>query len=461
MIIGAVMVPHPPIAVHEIGKGEEQKIQATLDSFDTVAAYIAEQKPDTIVLTTPHAVMYRDWFNISGGAEAYGDFARYRAKNVSFHVNYDEAFVKRLEDLCRNENIPAGTQYDRDPELDQGTMVPLYFINQRYKDYKLVRIGLSGVPLSVHYRFGTLIQKAAMESDRRILLVASGDLSHCEKEDGPYGFKPEGPEYDARLMRDMSSASFGNLMRYSDSFLDRAQECGHRSFTIMAGALDGLAVKPRTLSHEATFGVGYGFVIYDIEGTDDSRHFLDTYEAEIKEECRKKTGAADAYVKLAVQTIHEWVLHHRRPDLPQDLPEEMMKERAGVFVSIHKLGALRGCIGTIGPVRSSIAKEIIENGISACSRDPRFDPVTEEELPYLEVSVDVLSEPEPAAGPEDLDVKRYGVIVSSEDGRRGLLLPNLEGVDTVEEQIGIARSKGGIGEYEDYSLERFEVVRHE
>lgn len=461
MIIGAVMVPHPPIAVHEIGKGEEQKIQATLDSFDTVAAYIAEQKPDTIVLTTPHAVMYRDWFNISGGAEAYGDFARYRAKNVSFHVNYDEAFVKRLEDLCRNENIPAGTQYDRDPELDQGTMVPLYFINQRYKDYKLVRIGLSGVPLSVHYRFGTMIQKAAMESDRRILLVASGDLSHCEKEDGPYGFKPEGPEYDARLMRDMSSASFGNLMRYSDSFLDRVQECGHRSFTIMAGALDGLAVKPRTLSHEATFGVGYGFVIYDIEGTDDSRHFLDTYEAEIKEECRKKTGAADAYVKLAVQTIHEWVLHHRRPDLPQDLPEEMMKERAGVFVSIHKLGSLRGCIGTIGPVRSSIAKEIIENGISACSRDPRFDPVTEEELPYLEVSVDVLSEPEPAAGPEDLDVKRYGVIVSSEDGRRGLLLPNLEGVDTVEEQINIARSKGGIGEYEDYSLERFEVVRHE
>ena len=251
-------------------------------------------------------------------------------------------------------------------------------------------------------------------------------------------------------MQDMSSASFGNLMRYSDSFLDRAQECGHRSFTIMAGALDGLAVKPRTLSHEATFGVGYGFVIYDIEGTDDSRHFLDTYEAEIKEECRKKTGAADAYVKLAVQTIHEWVLHHRRPDLPQDLPEEMMKERAGVFVSIHKFGSLRGCIGTIGPVRSSIAKEIIENGISACSRDPRFDPVTEEELPYLEVSVDVLSEPEPAAGPEDLDVKRYGVIVSSEDGRRGLLLPNLEGVDTVEEQINIARSKGGIGEYEDY-----------
>lgn len=112
-------------------------------------------------------------------------------------------------------------------------------------------------------------------------------------------------------------------------------------------------------------------------------------------------------------------------------------------------------------MQTCIAKEIIANGISACSRDPRFDPVTEKELPYLEISVDVLDEPEPISGPEQLDVKRYGVIVSSEDGRRGLLLPNLDGVDTVEEQISIARSKGGIGEYEDYTLERFEVVRHE
>ena len=461
MIIGAVMVPHPPIAVHEIGRGEEAKIQTTLDSFDAVADYIAEQKPDTIVLTTPHAIMYRDWFNISGGAEAYGDFSRYRAKKVSFHVDYDEEFVRRLEALCKAENVPAGTDYDRDPELDQGTMVPLYFINQKYKNYKLVRIGLSGYPLSMHYRFGMMIQKAAQETDKRILLVASGDLSHCEKEDGPYGFKPEGPEYDARLMQDMSLASFGNLMRYSDAFLDKAQECGHRSFTIMAGALDGLAVHARTLSHEATFGVGYGFVIYDIAGTDESRHFLDDYETSMKTECRAKTEAADAYVKLAVLTIREWVMNRKRPALSDDLPEEMRSQRAGVFVSIHKLGSLRGCIGTIGPVRSCIAKEIIENGISACSRDPRFEPITAEELPYLEVSVDVLSEPEPIDGLAQLDVKRYGVIVSTEDGRRGLLLPNLDGVDTVEEQISIARSKGGISEYDDYHLERFEVVRHE
>ena len=461
MIIGAVMVPHPPIAVAEIGKGEEQKIRPTLDSFERAAEYIAEQKPDTIIVTTPHAVMYRDWFNISGGAEAYGDFARYRAGKVSFHVSYDEAFVSRLEDLCKAEGFPAGTDYDRDPELDQGTMVPLYFINRKYKDYKLVRIGLSGYPLSMHYQLGTLIQRACMMDEKRYLIVASGDLSHCEKEDGPYGYKPEGPAYDEQLMKDMSSASFKNLMCYEEPFLEKAQECGHRSFTILGGILDRLAVTPRTLSHEATFGVGYGFVIYDIAGTDETRNFLDQYNAETKEACRAKSEAGDAYVNLAVRTVSEWVTHHRRLSLPEDLPEEMLRKRAGVFVSIHKLGSLRGCIGTIGPVQTCIAKEIIANGISACSRDPRFDPVTEKELPYLEISVDVLDEPEPVSGPEQLDVKRYGVIVSSEDGRRGLLLPNLDGVDTVEEQISIARSKGGIGEYEDYTLERFEVVRHE
>ena len=188
MIIGAVMVPHPPIAVAEIGKGEEKKIQKTLDSFAKVSETIAELKPDTIVMITPHVILYRDWFNISEGSHAYGDFSRYGAGSVKFETDYDETLSRRISELCEAEGIPAGTQYDRDHDLDQGTMVPLYFINQKYRNYKLVRIGQSGLPLSVHYRFGMCIRKAAQESDKRILIVASGDLSHCEKEDGPYGY---------------------------------------------------------------------------------------------------------------------------------------------------------------------------------------------------------------------------------------------------------------------------------
>ena len=120
---------------------------------------------------------------------------------------------------------------------------------------------------------------------------------------------------------------------------------------------------------------------------------------------------------------------------------------------------LRGCIGTIGPVEDSIAEEIISNGISAVSRDPRFQPVREDELDLLEINVDVLGSPEYIDGPDQLDVKRYGVIVSC-GSRRGLLLPDLEGVDTVEDQISIAMRKGGITPSDDYRLQRFEVVRY-
>ena len=145
--------------------------------------------------------------------------------------------------------------------------------------------------------------------------------------------------------------------------------------------------------------------------------------------------------------------------MPADLPQELLTRRAGAFVSIHKNGQLRGCIGTISAVEECLAKEIIQNAISASSRDPRFSPITADELKYLEISVDVLSEAEPIGSPDQLDVKRYGVIVSH-GRKRGLLLPDLDGVDTVEEQIRIARQKAGIREHETYSLERFEVVRH-
>nr|MCR5823054.1 AmmeMemoRadiSam system protein A [Lachnospiraceae bacterium] len=125
----------------------------------------------------------------------------------------------------------------------------------------------------------------------------------------------------------------------------------------------------------------------------------------------------------------------------------------------HKCGDLRGCIGTILPTTDCIAQEIANNAVSASSRDPRFEPITENELRFLDVSVDILGEPEPIESLEELDVKRYGVIVTC-GMKRGLLLPDLEGVDDVDTQVSIAMKKGGISPSDDYRLERFEVIRH-
>ena len=157
--------------------------------------------------------------------------------------------------------------------------------------------------------------------------------------------------------------------------------------------------------------------------------------------------------------MEAYVLRREMIKVPDGLPEEMLKQQAGAFVSIHKHGDLRGCIGTIAPTRSCVAEEIIGNAISASTRDPRFPAIQPDELKWLDINVDVLGEPEDIESEDELDVKRYGVIVSS-GRKRGLLLPDLDGVDTVEQQVDIAMRKGGISKFEKYKLQRFEVIRH-
>jgi AmmeMemoRadiSam system protein A len=161
-------------------------------------------------------------------------------------------------------------------------------------------------------------------------------------------------------------------------------------------------------------------------------------------------------VKLAKQTVESYVRGGKKPR-PKELTPEM-KERAGVFVSLHKHGQLRGCIGTFEPAQDNVAEEIIANAISSSTRDPRFPPVTASELDDLEYSVDILTKPEPVRDINQLDPKEYGVIVES-GWKRGLLLPDLEGVDSVEEQIAICRLKAGISAGEPVKLYRFQVSR--
>ena len=481
-VIGAVMVPHPPIILPEIGRGEEKKIQATTDAYKTAMAFAASLRPDTVVIASPHSVMYADYFHISPGVEAEGDFRRFRARNVSIHADYDYEFIHTLCGLCDRDEFPGGTMGERDPDLDHGTMIPLYFLNQ-YMDpstYQVVRIGLSGLPLADHYRLGLKIREAAERLDRRVVFIASGDLSHKLKEDGPYGFDENGPAYDERIMDVMGRAQFDELLDFDEAFCDRAAECGHRSFVMMAGALDGQSVRVCRLSHQGTFGVGYGVCTYQVTGRDDMRHFLHKWSEKKKKELAQSRSKEDLYVRLARAGVESAVRSKRKlPDRDildlirteggslEGNPEkiltarrDLLNRRAGVFVSIHKNGSLRGCIGTIAPTCSNIAQEIAQNAVSASTRDPRFPAIRPSELDELEITVDVLGDTERIDSPDQLDVKRYGVIVSK-GRRRGLLLPNLDGVDTVEEQIAIALQKAGLDtDEENYELERFEVVRH-
>ena len=454
-VVGAFMVPHPPMIVPEVGRGSEERVRATINAYEKVAECIAELEPETIIITSPHATMYSNYFHISPGRGARGDFGDFRAKSVAFDETYDEELVQAIDEIAMVEEFPAGTEGEKKKALDHGTMVPLWFIRRKYAKGKIVRIGLSGLPLTEHYRLGMIIKRAVEDLDRRVVFVASGDLSHKLQDYGPYGFAPEGPVYDERIMDVAGRAAFGEMLDFSEDFCDKAAECGHRSFVIMAGALDGVSVEATKLSHEDVTGVGYGICTFYPKGEDESRHFLDRFIEKLEAE----RAQSDEYVRLARLTIESFINDHNRIAIPDWVPQEMHDTKAGAFVSIHKGGRLRGCIGTIAPTASCVALEIINNAISASTRDPRFDPIEPGELPYLEINVDVLGEPEDIDSMDQLDVKRYGVIVTS-GYKRGLLLPDLEGVDTVEQQVEIAMRKGRISEDDNYSLQRFEVIRH-
>ncbi|MBE6014428.1 MAG: AmmeMemoRadiSam system protein A [Lachnospiraceae bacterium] len=460
-IVAAFMVPHPPLIIPEVGKGSEEIVQRTIDAYTEVAKEISKLHPDTVIISSPHAVMYSDYFAISPGAHAHGSFAGFEAPRVTINAEYDEELVSKLCELSGKEGFPAGVQGERNSitELDHGTMIPLWFLNKFQTDYKLVRVGLSGLPLTAHYAFGQLIKNAVSEVGRKAVFIASGDLSHKLQETGPYGFAPEGPEYDKRIMDVCGRGAFGELLEFDDEFLDRAAECGHRSFTIMAGALDGQDVRATVLSHEDVTGVGYGICTFYPGNANKQRHFLDKKLDSAARKIKKMQKESDEYVALARQTIETFITTGEEIPVPSNLPKEMTEKTAGAFVSIHKNGKLRGCIGTILPTRDNLAKEIISNAISAATADPRFTPIVSGELPWLDIKVDVLTEPEQISSIDELDVKRYGVIVST-GPKTGLLLPDLEGVDTVEEQVSIALQKGGITEDEEVFLYRFEVIRH-
>lgn len=464
-IVAAFAVPHPPLIIPGVGSGKDE-ISATIAAYDEVGRRVAELAPDTVVISSPHSVMYADYIHMSPGRGAQGDFSMFGAPQARYEAVYDQDFVRALAGACRQEGLSAGCEGERDPTLDHGIMIPLHFIQRHTKDFQVVRMGISGLSPADHYRMGMLVQRVAHELGRRVVYVASGDLSHKLLESGPYGFAPEGPKFDEIVTHAFSTGDLLPLLTMDRGFAERAAECGLRSFQIMAGALDRTAIKPELLSYEGPFGVGYGvaaFTPVGEEGKDESRALLDQYEAFRKADLARRKAAEDPYVSLARLSLETYVRDRRRiaPDEVPGLPAELLSTRAGAFVSLKQDGELRGCIGTIAPVQSNLAEEICANAISAGRHDPRFPPVTENELGELVYDVDVLGEPEPVDSADQLDPKRYGVIVSCADGRRGLLLPDLDGVDTVSEQLRIAAAKGHIDLRRDSCmLERFEVVRH-
>lgn len=449
-IAGRFIFPHPPIMVEAVGKGEAKKVQDTIDAANEAARRIKELRPDTVILITPHAALFRDAMCITADERLEGSLERFGAPQVRLELDNDLELVDRIVEeaeakgvYCVPMNEDVKSTYGVDKGLDHGTIVPLNFVAGEYRDFRLVHINYSLLTRDQHYKFGIAIRAAVSSVDRSVVVIASSDLSHRLTKDAPAGYNEKGKDFDRKYVECIKNGDTGEFLAMSPEFLEAAGECGYNSTLVLLGTLDKCKARADILSYEGPFGVGYCIA--------------QVFEEGCGEKTMKKSD--DPLVKLAVETLESYVREGRKEELPADLPEEMLKTRAGVFVSLKKYGELRGCIGTIKPTTGSIAEEIMQNAISAGTEDPRFEPVTADELDDITYSVDVLGKPEPVTSKAELDVKHYGVIVRS-GHKTGLLLPNLEGVDTVEEQLDIVLRKAGIGSRENYTMERFEVVRH-
>ena len=468
-LLSAYISPHPPLILKEIGRGEEFKVKDTIDSLEKVADEIAQKEPETIIVITPHGPLFSDGISIMYEKYLSGNFLQFGENTVKFKKNNDVELIDQIVKTLTEKYKISGALIDTESadyfgvttDLDHGTLVPLYFIDQKYTDYKLISITYGMLSYQDLYKVGMAIKEVIGSMDRKVVMIASGDLSHRLKNSGPYDFNESGPAFDKKILELIVEKKTKELISMDPDFCEEAGECGKRSIDILLGALDGCDYSVEKLSYEGPFGVGYSVVKFD-EITANQKSLLLDIEQSRAEYVRKIQSAQSEYVQLARRTIEEYVVKNKRLDFSETeffAIDELKATRKGVFVSIKDSGGLRGCIGTFLPSMDCLGDEIVQNAISASTRDPRFPEVEAAELNDLVITVDVLDSPEPIMTSDDLDPKIYGVIVSS-GYKKGLLLPDLKGINTVEEQLRVAKSKAGIKDEEEYTLQRFRVKRY-
>ncbi|SHJ28183.1 uncharacterized protein, PH0010 family/AmmeMemoRadiSam system protein A/AmmeMemoRadiSam system protein B [Clostridium cavendishii DSM 21758] len=458
---GYYLMPHPPIMIKEVGNGEEKKIENTIKACEKIAKDIESKDVETIIIISPHGLVFRDGIGIITAGEIEGDLKKFRAPHVSMKFAINKKLTQEIIKCSEKRGILTATldehsikNYGAILSLDHGAMVPLYYVGKE-KIYNLVHITYGMLSKMELYSFGMAIKEAVDNLDGKAVLIASGDLSHRLKLSGPYPYSPYGKEFDKKLLDTLQAGNILDLFNLDVKLIKEAGECGLRSLYIMAGAMDGLKIKGNILSYEGTFGVGYGVVSFDFEEGESLYNVLTKFK---ENEHLRRIKEGSEYTRLARKSLDYYYEKSCIYSDFENLPINFKKDRRGVFVSLKKHGELRGCIGTILPVTSCIAEEISRNAVSAATADPRFPKLKKEELLDIDISVDVLYEPEECER-KDLDPKNYGVIVSTKN-RRGLLLPNLEGVTEVENQLNIALEKAGIDIEDDYKIERFKVERY-
>lgn len=450
-IVFAGFAPHPPLLIEGVGDEHKPEAAQTDQAYRQLAAHLVETQPSTVLVVTPHGPVFSDAYTMAGWDTLHGDFTPFGSA-VSMTWEADTDYCRRAETQAASKGLPLVVVNSRQlashrysTGLDHGTMVPLWYLQQAGWKGKVVCIRIGGLSPRQCYDIGKVLADATGED--RVALIASGDMSHCLKENGPSPYNAAGAEFDDTVVAALENSDFQAVLAIPPELRQRAAECGWRPLITLLGALDGRESSSRVLSYQGPFGVGYLVALFTLGGARQGLTFPNNQPED-----------ASIYTRLARKAIRHYLL--TGDSLELEFPEPPLDRPAAAFVSLKQDDQLRGCIGTIEPKYEHLGAEIIANAIAAATTDPRFDRVTIAELEELSISVDILSQPVPATYSQ-LDPSRLG-LVAQWRGRRGLLLPNIPGVDTPEEQLEIVLRKAGIPREKarEASLFTFTVERH-
>ncbi len=439
------ITPHPPVLVPDVGRGRQRMAKKTITAMEQIGEEINYLRPETIVIISPHAPSFDDFIYFYSGEVLSGSLQAF-GSNETLTFKHDKELSEEIVRQLKLNGFNGGSvdnvllKKQSENGIDHGAFVPLYFASEYYNGFKVVIMSPSYMRIDKTYELGKVIRQAVANTGKRVVIIASGDMSHKVNEQSQYGACPEGAKFDNMLTDMLNAGDFESIISINEELRENADECGYRPLVILCGYFSEAKPQATVLSYEAPFGIGYL----------------------VAKLCLKVNGDA-FYTKVAKQSLEHYVKHNTPIDKSEfsylENITELTSKKSGVFVTIKKYGELRGCIGTTAPTTKSVLEEIIQNAISAGMQDPRFPPVSESELHSLSYSVDVLGDPMPVKSKDELDTKKYGIIVSK-DFRRGLLLPDLDGVDTVDYQIEIALKKAGISPNEEYKIQKFIVTRH-
>ncbi|MDD5341195.1 MAG: AmmeMemoRadiSam system protein B [Patescibacteria group bacterium] len=254
MLVFSAICPHPPILIPTIGKDNLEKIKKTQDAMKKLEEDLYASKPELIVIISPHGAMIPDAFSINLNSSYKANFEEFGDFQTKLEFKSSPLLAMKIKERVEGALPLVLSSIDN---LDHGAAVPLFYLTKHLKDIEILPITYSFLDYQKHFEFGQLMKKEIAKSEKRIAVIASGDMSHALTQDSPARYSPKGAEFDKKFIQFLQKKDVKGIMKMDSKLIDKAAECGLRSFMILFGILDEYKYEPEIYSYEGPFGVGY------------------------------------------------------------------------------------------------------------------------------------------------------------------------------------------------------------